>query len=234
MFLLIHGGGHTSKCWEPTLPYLDAPFFAIDLPGRGSRPAPLDQVHIADCVNAAVEDLKALDGADVVVVGHSMAGLTIPGLLEQAHELIKHVVFVSCAIPPDGESLMALLPADIREMAESFKDATVELRQTDEQVRLTQTYDMNEEQAQFTVDIVVPESPGLNENVDLIGLKQPTPRTWVKLLLDRSFTPDVQEVMAARAGCTDIVELDSGHMAMISHPAELAAILNRVHSAAVG
>jgi hypothetical protein len=38
------------------------------------------------------------------------------------------------------------------------------------------------------------------------------------------------DVFAKRVGCSDIVELEAGHCAMISHPQELADVLNEIHS----
>jgi pimeloyl-ACP methyl ester carboxylesterase len=90
---------------------------------------------------------------------------------------------------------------------------------------------MDEEQTQFTVSIVVPEAiPPMTQPVSLAGLKRPVPKTWVKPLADQTFPPDVQTVMAERAGCGRVVELGAGHLAMISRPEELAAILNNVHA----
>jgi hypothetical protein len=66
----------------------------------------------------------------------------------------------------------------------------------------------------------------MRDPVDLSGLRHPVPRTWVKLMTDRTPTPEQADVMADRAGCTDIVELDSGHLAMITHPQQLADVLN--------
>ena len=40
--------------------------------------------------------------------------------------------------------------------------------------------------------------------------------------------------MAARAGCQDVVEIDCGHMAMITRPGQLAGILNRLHAGTGG
>ena len=69
----------------------------------------------------------------------------------------------------------------------------------------------------------------MRDPVDLDGLRHPVPRTWVKLVGDRTFLPEQQDVMAERAGCADIVELDSGHVAMISHLQQLADMLNQIH-----
>ena len=208
------------------------PSLAIDLPGRGDRPRALDSIAIADFVEAVIDDLKSFVGVNVVLVGHSMAGLTIPGVLERASERIAHVVFVSCTIPADGASLQSLFSPDLLDMIKSLPPGTEGARLSPEQVRITQTYDMDEAQTKFTTDIVVAEAVGPpQEAIDLTGLQNSrVPRTWVNLLGDRSFPPDLQRTMADRAGCTDIVPLDSGHMAMISHPAELAAILNPIHA----
>jgi len=95
----------------------------------------------------------------------------------------------------------------------------------------TMCYDMDEEQTAFTLDVRVPEACWpMRDAVDLYGLRHPIPRTWVKLMGDRTPTPDQVELLADRVGCADIVELDSGHMAMISHPRQLADVLNEIHS----
>jgi pimeloyl-ACP methyl ester carboxylesterase len=231
-FLLVHGGGHSSRCWEPTVPHLAARAVAIDLPGRGRRPGPLDRIRVADWIDAAVDDLLALDEPDVVLVGHSMAGLTIPGVLERAHDRIRHVVFVSCAIVPPGSTILDLLPADLAARARAIPASPAGAALTPEETRRGQCYDMDDDQARFTLEVVVPEACWpTREAVVLTGLERPVPRTWIRLLRDQSFPPAVQDEMARRARCDDVVDLDSGHMAMISHPVELAAALNRIHAA---
>ena len=102
---------------------------------------------------------------------------------------------------------------------------------TAEEIRALQCYDMDEAQTQFTIEVTVPEAfLPIRDPVDLTGLRQPVARTWIKPLLDRSFPPALQDAMARRAGCDRVVELDSGHTAMISHPVGLANLLNEVHA----
>src|ERR1700749_197683 len=57
--VLIHGGQHDSRCWQPTLDVItrDAPgthVLTVNLPGRQDVPGALDALTIADCVAAAV------------------------------------------------------------------------------------------------------------------------------------------------------------------------------------
>jgi pimeloyl-ACP methyl ester carboxylesterase len=231
MFVLVHGGGHSSRCWQPTLPFLDAPVVVIDLPGRGAHPAPLDNVRLADWVDSAVGDLERTRVTDAVLVGHSMAGLTIPGMLERAHHRLRRVVFVSCTVPPEGKSLLDLLSPDLVEMLQVVHPSPGGIALSSDEVREMQCYDMDEEQARFTVDAAVPEAYWpTREPVSLAGLQLAVPRTWVRLTADRTVPAESQDEMARRAGCDQVIDLSSGHMAMISHPAELAAILNRVHA----
>jgi pimeloyl-ACP methyl ester carboxylesterase len=228
-FVLVHGGGHSSRCWEPTVPLLDGPVLAIDLPGRGTRPGPLDQIHIADCVASAVADIEASGLTDPVLVGHSMAGLSLPGIVGELGDRFAHVVFVSCAILPKGTSILDLLPPDLAERAKAIPATPAGSSLTDDEVVAMQCYDMDEEQTRFTVDVVVPEAYWpVREPVDLSGLAHPVGKTWVRLLRDQTFPPSMQDEMAARAGCSATIDLDAGHMAMISRPHELARVLNDI------
>jgi hypothetical protein len=52
------------------------------------------------------------------------------------------------------------------------------------------------------------------------------PRTYVRLLHDESVTLDAQNQMIATLEPCAVVDLDAGHMAMISAPTALASVLN--------
>jgi pimeloyl-ACP methyl ester carboxylesterase len=231
VFVLIHGGGHSSRCWERVVPLLDAPARALDLPGRGDHPAPLDEVRLADSIDAVAAAVASADLRDVVLVGHSMAGLILAGVVERVHARLRHVVFVSCAVPPHGGTLLDLVPPEIAAIAAAAVPTPAGVALDPATVARLQCYDMDDEQTAFTLEVVVPEAYWpTREPVDLAGLARPVPRTWVRLLRDRTFEPTAQLAMARRTGCDEVVDIDSGHMAMISHPRELAAALNAVHA----
>jgi pimeloyl-ACP methyl ester carboxylesterase len=86
---------------------------------------------------------------------------------------------------------------------------------------------MDDKQTAFTLDRMVPEArPVLREPISLAGLQRPVRRVYIRLLDDAIIVPRQQDEMIANMGGAEVIELDSGHMAMISHPAELAAVLN--------
>jgi pimeloyl-ACP methyl ester carboxylesterase len=209
---------------------LDYPAMAIDLPGRGRHPAPLDEVHIRDFVDSAVHDIRRAGVSDIVLVGHSMAGLSLPGIVAELPGLVRHVVLVSAVILAPGATLIDLVAEEQRDEVRRLQPSREGVLLPDEVTIAMQCYDMDESQTRFTLDVVVPEAYWpTREPPDVCEFDPSVERTWIRLTRDQTFTPDVQDVMSARAKCERAVDIDSGHMAMISHPAELARVLNALH-----
>jgi pimeloyl-ACP methyl ester carboxylesterase len=91
---------------------------AIDLPGRGDRPGDLSTIHVADFVDAVVDELESRDLHDVVLVGHSLAGLTIPQVAGRVPDRIRALVFVSCTVPRDGQTTYDTLDPEIQALSD--------------------------------------------------------------------------------------------------------------------
>jgi pimeloyl-ACP methyl ester carboxylesterase len=223
-FVLIHGGAHGAWCWDPMIPFLDGSSFAVDLPGRGKKPGDLEKLGLEEFAASVVADIESTRSQRVVLVGHSMAGLTIPRVLERVPARIASVVFVSCLIPREGQSVWDAMgmPPRPRSAGGSIVDEA--------EARRMFCNDMDEEQTRFVLRNLCGEASGpMSEPVSLAGLRGRTPRSYVKLLRDQALTPAMQDDFIRNAGPkTAVFELDAGHNAMISRPRELAAILNRI------
>jgi len=227
-FVLIHGGGHGAWCWGPLMPYLEAPALALDLPGRGRRPADLESITCEVWTDSAVVDIENAGLSDVILVGHSMAGLTLPRVLERIPERLARLVFVACSVPPEGGSILGELDADVAALAAAANATGVEeLGLTEDQAVAMFCNGMDAVQTRFVLDNLCPEAPGpLSEPMRLAGMAQPVPRTYVKLLQDATLSQEVQDAVIARLGDVEVKTLDVCHDAMVSHPRELAALLN--------
>lgn len=228
-FVLVHGGAHGAWCWERMIPYLEGDAVAIDLPGRGAHPAPLDSLTSRDWAEAVVDTIARLGSEKIVLVGHSLAGITLPRVAEQIPERLRRMIFVSCSVPPDGGSVIDILTPEVRPLAEQGlreKQATVLPEAVAREMFCS---DMNEEQARFVLDRLVPEAWGpMLEPCSLAGLSLGVPATYVKLLHDTVIPPDLQDAMIAHMGEIEVVELEAGHDAMVSRPEGLAVLLNRI------
>src|SRR5688500_13251582 len=110
-FVLVHGGYHGAWCWDAVVPLLDLPSVAVDLPGRGRRPAH-GQVTVGMCVDAVLGDADAAGFDRFVLAGHSLGGVTITETANRAPERIAHLVYVAALAPPPGACLFDLFFPD--------------------------------------------------------------------------------------------------------------------------
>lgn len=228
-FVLVHGGGFTGACWDDVAPHLAHPAVALDLPGRGSRPADLENLQIRDWVEAAVEDVRKIGGR-VVLVGHSLAGVTLPGVAAAIPELLERLVFVSCTVPAEGQCVMDTLDREVRETADANVRQGSSGGMSEAMARERFCNDMDEGTTRRCLAQIVPESMNpILEPVSLAGLRKGIPASYVKLLKDAIVTPEMQDQMIANLGTDDVRELDVAHMAMFSAPEALAKVLNALH-----
>lgn len=84
--VLVHGGEHAGDCWDLVVAELrclepELRTLAVDLPGRGRTPGNLATATIGEWVDSVVADIERNGSGDIVIVGHSMAGVTVPGVV---------------------------------------------------------------------------------------------------------------------------------------------------------
>lgn len=229
-YVLVHGGGFDSACWDLLVEHLDAPALAVDLPRRGSRPAALGSLRLSDSVDAVCDDIVSRDLDDVILVGHSMAGITLPGVAERIPERLRHLVFIACTVPADGQSSIDTLDPEIRAAAEEniFRNRESGGRLDAATATALFCNDMDDQQIAYTLERMVPEAVQITaEPVSLAGLHNEIARTWIRTELDAIVSPEKQTRFARHVDAA-IHSIDAAHMAMISQPARLAALLSTV------
>lgn len=99
-FVLVHGAWHGGWCWERLIPELERrghDTVAIDLPCDDP------DAGCAAYAEAVVSQTRGA-GDDLVVVGHSLGGLTIP--LVAAERPVRKLVFLCSLLPVPGLSLV--------------------------------------------------------------------------------------------------------------------------------
>jgi pimeloyl-ACP methyl ester carboxylesterase len=233
-FVLVHGGGFSGSCWDEIVPLLNGAVRAVDLPGRGDNPGDLATLTVSDFVASVVGEIVRGDLSDVTLVGHSMAGVTLPGIAEEIPDRIRRLVFVSCAVPSHGASIGEILGSfspSAAVIADQLGNGVVtsEGALHPDLARVMFCNDMDDKQVASTLARMGPECISvMSEPADLTGLRHPIPRTFVRLTHDAIVSFETQNRMIENLGGAEVVDLDSGHMAMISRPADLARILNQL------
>ena len=105
-FGLVHGAYHGAWCWErltPELERLGHRVFTVDLPAEDPRAGAAE--YAAAAVTAFADA-----GEDLVLVGHSLGGLTIP--LIAASRPARQLIFLAAMIPRPGQTHDEVMAAE--------------------------------------------------------------------------------------------------------------------------
>jgi pimeloyl-ACP methyl ester carboxylesterase len=118
-FVLVHGAWHGGWSWQPVAARLAAQGHTVHRPtltGLGDR-AHLSsrEVDLATHVQDITSMLRFEDLYDVVLVGHSYAGMVITGVAAEVPERIARMVYYDAFVPDDGDCALDLLPPHIAE-----------------------------------------------------------------------------------------------------------------------
>jgi pimeloyl-ACP methyl ester carboxylesterase len=230
--VLVHGGAHAADCWELTVAELtrratELPVLAVDLPGRGGRPADLTTLRSSDFVDSAVADIEGAGLDDVVVVGHSMAGLVVPGIVAKLGAArVREMILLAAFVPPQGLSVVDTLRGPLAPLARSAR--TVQRSSIPKSLaRYAFCNGMTREQRELTLSRLCGEAAGvIFESVDRSDLPDDVPRTWIMTLRDRALSTRQQLTAIESLGGVDtMICVDGCHDVMVSEPAGLAEIL---------
>jgi hypothetical protein len=141
------------------------------------------------------------------------------------------VVLLSAVVPEDRTRVLDQIDPDVRTAVEAGIAGGV-YAIGPEAGRAMLCNDADEDQTAFILGGLVDDAAALlAEPVDLAGYELPIPRTYIHLAGDQCYPPELQARSSDRVGAAAIT-LDAGHMAMVTIPDEVAAVLNRLHGAA--
>lgn len=222
-FVLVHGGAHGAWCWDRLAPHLSSDprvdaVVAVDLSGHGARldAKPLEEIRLADYVDDVVREIKGRDLHGVVLVGHSLAGITIPRAAARVADRIRRIVYLSTSNPVAGQSIEDLMKHPLSPLSRGvdIKDMFCN--------------DLDDEAAAWLLSNLGPQPPGpLTEPVPPVSLPGEIESTYILLERDEALPPALQREQALNARADEVVPFDAGHSAFASRPRELADLLLR-------
>src|SRR6476469_10357450 len=233
-YLLVHGAWHSGECWARVVPLLAGHrVLTPTLTGYG------DTAHLAGPevgLDTHVDDIVRLiadeDLTDVVLVGHSYAGLVVSSVANEVPYRVGHLVYLDAMVPEDGETAADVLP-----VTRPLIDLTL---RSDSGWRM-------------------PPPPEQPPPAGLFGVTDPADLAWLRSMLSdqpvrclqervRLDNPDAAKIPRTHIHCTagpdmgrrpvppiqpngtpaQVWELPTGHDCMITMPAELAELLRRL------
>jgi pimeloyl-ACP methyl ester carboxylesterase len=239
--VLVHGGGFAADCWEPTVDVIrrvdpELKVLAVDLPGRRGKPGDLVTACIDEWVDSVVADIKSAEFDDnLVIVGHSLAGLTVPAIVAKlGSSRVREMILATAQVPANGSALVDTLPGALSWFARRTAKRKVQKGRSVRSgglptplARFVFCNGMTSAQRRYTLARSGQESaPIMIEKVDRSGMPDDVPRTWILTRRDRAVPMKIQhECIAALGGVQTLIEIDTCHMLMVSEPQRLAKIL---------
>lgn len=228
-FVLVHGICHGGWCWDEVAASLRSQghqVFTPTMPGVAERRHEASRSITIDTHVDELLDLFRKEGLeDVILVGHSMGGVAITGVADRIPDKLRHLVYLDSMIVWDGRS-----PLDqgrgvgvvLARMASWLTSRGLFLPSPS-----PKTFGiLDQETARRVRSQLTPQPMGvLTAPVTLANpVANGVPRTYVT-----STAPVFKPTHLTRAWVRDqgweVRELATGHDAMITAPAETAALL---------
>lgn len=231
--VLVHGGEHAADCWESTIAEIarrkpELRVLAVDLPGRRGKPGDLATASIAEWADSVVADVNDAGLRDIVIAGHSMAGVTVPYVVAKlGSSRVREMVMVAAFVPPQGQAIVDTLGGPLARFARRGAKGGKPMKVPTAAARYAFCNGMTAEQRKFALSRLYKESIRIvTEPVDRSGLPDDVHRSWVLTTRDRALSVRSQrDCIAALGGVQTVIRIDACHDVMISNPRELAALL---------
>lgn len=231
--VLVHGGGLAADSWDLTVEKIhrSAPeltVLALDMPGRRNKPGDLRDMTIADYVDSLVSDIDSAGLDQIVIVGHSMGGITLPGVVAKLGSArVREMIFAAAFLPPEGTSIVESSPWLVKTVARRVAKKNVPTATPKWMARFSYLNGVPAHRRRFLVGKLYAESLRiLTEKVSRRGMPDDIPRAWILTLRDRALSPKVQRrYIEALGGVQTLIELNTCHMLMVGEPERLAEIL---------
>ncbi len=237
-YVLVHGAWHGSWCWAKIVSLLqDAGHntIVLDLPGRAGDSTPLPAITL-DSFSAKLCRVIERQAEPVILVGHSMGGVSITQAAEQCPERIRALVYVAAFLLRDGQTSTEVAQAD----GTSLVVANVVIDQAAGSLRLRPEAPLREifygacsqEDVQRATAMLVPEAllPAITPVRTTVARSGRVPRVYVECLRDRAVPLPLQRKMQAATPCERVFTLDTDHSPFLSTPSQLAECLTTISS----
>jgi pimeloyl-ACP methyl ester carboxylesterase len=220
-FVLIHGSGQNSSCWQRVAGILESPghqTLAPDLPKR------LPEWRLRDY---AAEIAKHVDRPDAVLVAHSFTGVLLPLIHEMRPACL--LVFLAALIPEPGKSVVQQIRDDPSMFSPAWLKAGPRWLDPSQHRELAEEFlfhDCDDEALSWgltTVDLfhiqqLVAEPNPMKGWPDV-------PAAYIIATHDRTLAPDWSRRMSRKLLKIEPMEFASGHCPHVSQPEHVADTL---------
>ncbi|MDX2153788.1 MAG: alpha/beta fold hydrolase [Bryobacteraceae bacterium] len=218
VFVLVHGAWHGAWSWDRVTPLLRVAGHTVLAPELPKTSLAANVAHLASAMAPHLQP--------AIVVGHSLAGITITALAEHVPERIARLVYLAAFLPKNGQSVTDLMGKG----GAPFIDVSPDRRSLSlkpDRVAPVLYSDCPPGDINAILPLLTPEPAATSlaraaTTEDRFGS---VPRAYIECLNDQCIPLTLQRAMHGAMPCDPVLSLETGHCPNWSAPAKLAAML---------
>ena len=223
--VLVHGAWADGSCWSAVIERLQADGFTVTAPQ-------LPETSLAADV-ARLRQVLSRQSGPTIVAGHSYGGQVMTALGEDAPNVVA-LVYIAAFGLDEGESIGALLGQGPPTPALAHLDIDDKGFAWIPEDDFVNHFAGDIEPAKARVMFAVQQALHTSTLGDVMGAPawRSLPSWYLVAASDEAIPPDAERQFAERMGATTI-EIESGHVAMVSHPDETVELIKTAAEALV-
>jgi len=213
--VLVHGAWADGSSWAKVIPYLQAAGLKVTAVQN-----PL--TSLADAA-AATRRALALQDGPTVLVGHSWSGTLVSEV--GTDPKVTALVYIAARAPDAGEDFLKLASQYPNPPARAgIVDHDGETKLSEDAFLKYFANGVDEKTAKELYAVQWPTAASIFGNRTTAAAWHDKPSFYAVSKQDKTIDPDFERFLAKRMKATT-VELDAGHLSLVSHPKEVADLI---------
>ena len=233
-FVFLAGGGMSSWVWTDITAKISLPLITPEYRLPENTEYARKMATISDCSDYIIGLIEESKFEKAILVAHSGAGVIAANVAKIIPQRILHIVYIAASIPESGKSAVDSLPLPLRLLNKAAINSQVKrdftpAKKSEKIIRKKFCNTCSEESIKYVLKQNLLSEPLClafeKSNWDgFPGVKQ----TYIILTKDETISVSGQKKMMDHLSISSFLEIESGHMVMLSHPEELAKVLNSI------
>ena len=216
--IYLSGAGLNPSIWDAVRSSVVTPGYALTYDRSAVK-------TLNDATQDILEQVQNNNASKYIIVAHSLGGVVGLEVAKSLKEKLAGFIGVSATIPGPGESFInaqpfpqsVLLPVLLR---------IVGTKPPVSAIRKGLCSDLTDEQATKIINEFIPEPIQLYTGKISVDVLPMAKYAYVRTLNDKQLPLALQTKMIKRLPDAKVIDIAGGHLPMVSHPDELATMIN--------
>jgi pimeloyl-ACP methyl ester carboxylesterase len=218
VIIYLSGAGLTPAIWDSVRAKVATSGFALTYNRDASA-------TLKSATQDVLGQIQKIDADQYVIVAHSLGGVMGVELARALGNKLGGLVAVSATIPAPGKSFVDTLPFP-QNLVMPFILKVAGTKPPVSAIRKGLCSDLSDQQAMGIINAFVPEPRSLYVGKTSASALPASKYLYVRTHNDKQVPTQLQTNMAKQLPDAKITDIASGHLTMMSHPDELAEIIN--------